>query len=71
IKIAHRRSNEISRRANQHFGFVFIDTKPDVIWPDGGIEDELVYAIDLRKQRAMNMNNSASAICSSQKCFPG
>jgi RimJ/RimL family protein N-acetyltransferase len=44
IRVAHRRSNEASRRANQRFGFVQIQALP-LTWPDGITEDEVIYEL--------------------------
>ena len=42
VVVAHRLSNEASRRANQHYGFVQFRRAPHV-WPDGVTEAEVFY----------------------------
>ena len=44
VIVSHRASNEASRRANQHYGFVATGRKPHV-WPDGETEDEITYEL--------------------------
>ena len=46
VVVGHRLSNEASRRANQHFGFVQFRRAPHT-WPDGTIEDEIYYEMTL------------------------
>jgi RimJ/RimL family protein N-acetyltransferase len=46
VVVSHRRSNEASRRANQHFGFILKETASRT-WPDGTVEDELSYELVL------------------------
>ncbi|MEA2688848.1 MAG: hypothetical protein QOJ39_2396 [Candidatus Eremiobacteraeota bacterium] len=46
VVVSHRRSNDASRRANQRYGFELIATVPTT-WPDGGVEDELMYELRL------------------------
>ncbi|HTD32743.1 MAG TPA: GNAT family N-acetyltransferase [Candidatus Elarobacter sp.] len=45
--VSHRRSNEVSCRANQRFGFVLVAAEP-TRWPDGAVEDEIIYELSLR-----------------------
>jgi RimJ/RimL family protein N-acetyltransferase len=47
VAVSHRRSNEPSRRANQRFGFVPV-AAVTTRWPDGTVEDELTYELELR-----------------------
>jgi RimJ/RimL family protein N-acetyltransferase len=47
VIVSHRASNEASRRANQHFGFVPIG-RNSIAWPDGTTEDEINYELVLR-----------------------
>jgi RimJ/RimL family protein N-acetyltransferase len=42
--VGHRASNEVSRRANQRYGFVPIGRHARV-WPDGDREDEIEYEL--------------------------
>ncbi len=44
VRVSHRRSNEVSRRANQHFGFQQTGIHPTE-WPDGTSEDEIRYEL--------------------------
>ncbi|RYZ52368.1 MAG: GNAT family N-acetyltransferase [Sphingobacteriales bacterium] len=44
--IGHRKSNEISRRANQRFGFIYTHCEPRD-WPDGTSEPFLYYFLEL------------------------
>jgi RimJ/RimL family protein N-acetyltransferase len=44
VVVGHRASNEVSRRANQHYGFVPIERNHRV-WPDGSSEDEIQYEL--------------------------
>jgi len=46
VHVSHRASNEASRRANQHHGFVKTGAEP-FEWPDGAIEDEIHYELKL------------------------
>lgn len=46
VLVSHRKSNEISRRANQRYGFVHLKTVPKA-WPDGETEDELFYQLQI------------------------
>ena len=46
IRVSHRRSNEVSRRANQPHGFVETQAV-ERAWPDGTQDDEVVYELDL------------------------
>ncbi|MBB2148082.1 GNAT family N-acetyltransferase [Pedobacter gandavensis] len=46
IVVSHRAGNEISRAANQRFGFKFLQAKK-IAWPDGEFADELIYALQL------------------------
>lgn len=51
VIVSHRESNEVSRRANQHFGFVYTHTTSRT-WPDGVTENELHYELRLDKSSA-------------------
>jgi RimJ/RimL family protein N-acetyltransferase len=52
VIVGHRASNEASRRANQRYGFVQTGRTANT-WPDGGVEDEIVYELVLdRKPKA-------------------
>lgn len=44
--IGHRETNIASKRANQHFGFVYSHSEPRT-WPDGVIENMFYYCLDL------------------------
>ena len=44
VVVSHRESNEISRAANQHFGYKYTGREPHT-WPDGLTEDELFYEL--------------------------
>jgi len=46
VVVSHRKSNEVSRKANQRHGFTEIKRAP-YTWPDGGIEDEVFYELKL------------------------
>lgn len=46
LAIGHRETNIASRRANQHFGFVYSHSEPRT-WPDGATENMLYYRLDL------------------------
>jgi RimJ/RimL family protein N-acetyltransferase len=46
IVVGHRASNEPSRRANQHYGFMQFRRAPHV-WPDGTTEDEIFYEMKI------------------------
>jgi L-amino acid N-acyltransferase YncA len=46
IVVGHRASNEPSKRANQHYGFVQFRRAPHV-WPDGTTEDEIFYEMKI------------------------
>jgi GNAT superfamily N-acetyltransferase len=47
VRVSHRRSNDISRRANQRYGFVETHAV-ERTWPDETQDDEVVYELDLR-----------------------
>jgi len=47
IIVSHRAGNEVSKAANQRFGFKFTDAKK-VTWQDGICEDELMYSLQLK-----------------------
>jgi RimJ/RimL family protein N-acetyltransferase len=49
VIVGHRESNEISRRANQHFGFRYTGRATHT-WPDGVTEDELIYELEIDRQ---------------------
>ncbi len=44
VRVSHRRSNEVSRRANQRFGFTLVNVV-EAEWPDGTVDDELIYEL--------------------------
>jgi RimJ/RimL family protein N-acetyltransferase len=46
VVVAHRLSNEASRRANRHYGFVEFGRVPRD-WPDGATEDEIFYELTI------------------------
>ncbi|WP_068397663.1 GNAT family N-acetyltransferase [Pedobacter cryoconitis] len=46
ITVSHRAGNEISKAANQRFGFKYVNSK-NVDWPDGTYADELFYSLQL------------------------
>lgn len=46
ITVSHRAGNEISKAANQRFGFKYTYTKK-VTWPDGVSADEVMYTLQL------------------------
>jgi RimJ/RimL family protein N-acetyltransferase len=47
VMVGHRRSNEVSRRANQRFGFLEVG-RVSQTWPDGLLEDEVRYELRLQ-----------------------
>ena len=53
VLVAHRKSNEASRRANQRHGFRLTHTVSHV-WPDGETGDEVFYELELRNDRHEN-----------------
>eukprot|EP01132_Coremiostelium_polycephalum_P021816 gene21816-25891_t len=46
IVVSHRIGNELSKAANQHFGFKYSHSQ-EVMWPDGKLADERVYLLKL------------------------
>ncbi len=46
LTIGHRLSNVTSKKANQHYGFVYTHSESR-IWPDGATEDMVNYALKL------------------------
>ena len=46
VIVGHRASNEVSRRANQRYGFAQTDRITNT-WPDGAVEDEVIYELVL------------------------
>jgi RimJ/RimL family protein N-acetyltransferase len=42
LRIGHRESNDISKAANQHYGFKYVK-RESCDWPDGSREDILYY----------------------------
>ncbi|MCB9987817.1 MAG: GNAT family N-acetyltransferase [Rhodospirillales bacterium] len=50
LVISHRKSNEVSRRANQAFGFKYTGSALKN-WPDGKQEEEMKYELDLNELR--------------------
>jgi RimJ/RimL family protein N-acetyltransferase len=46
VVVSHRRSNEPSRRAIERCGFELTGNQSRT-WPDGAVEDELLYQLDL------------------------
>lgn len=51
VLVSHRKSNEVSRRANQRHGFIQTHTAPH-LWPDGETEDEIFYELEISNQDA-------------------
>jgi RimJ/RimL family protein N-acetyltransferase len=49
IVVSHRQSNEASRRANQHHGFVPTGQVVSRVWPDGVTENEVFYELQLSR----------------------
>lgn len=47
LKIGHRASNQASRSANQHYGFIYTHSEPRT-WPDGNTEDMFYYELVLQ-----------------------
>jgi len=52
VMVGHRASNEISMRANQRHGFVPTQ-RITTTWPDGTVEDEIVYELILDRRTSM------------------
>ena len=50
LVVSHREGNEPSRRANQKWRFTFTHNESKS-WPDGQIEDQVWYELDLAKLR--------------------
>jgi len=46
VIVSHRVSNEVSKAANQRFGFTYTHTK-NQLWPDGVEADQLYYELKL------------------------
>ena len=46
VAVSHRRSNEASRRAIRRARFIPVGAAPRT-WPDGGVEDEVTYELQL------------------------
>lgn len=46
IVVSHRAGNDISKAANQRFGFIYTHSE-NVTWPDGISADELMYSLQL------------------------
>lgn len=46
ILVSHREGNDVSRAANQRFGFEFTHAE-DVLWPDAIRAKELMYALNI------------------------
>jgi RimJ/RimL family protein N-acetyltransferase len=46
VIVSHRASNEVSRRANQRYGFV-VTGRTQHQWPDGETEDEIMYELSI------------------------
>lgn len=46
VLVAHRGSNEVSKRANQAYGFTLIEQSSRT-WPDGTVDDDFVYELKL------------------------
>lgn len=44
--VSHRAGNELSKAANQRFGFTYTHAE-EVSWPDGVRADELMYKLEL------------------------
>jgi RimJ/RimL family protein N-acetyltransferase len=47
IVVSHRESNQPSRKAIEHHGFLFLK-RTERTWPDGTTEDELSYELRVR-----------------------
>jgi RimJ/RimL family protein N-acetyltransferase len=58
ILVSHRKSNEISRRANQQHGFVQTKSVPHT-WPDGDTEDEVFYELEISIEETASPNCAA------------
>jgi GNAT superfamily N-acetyltransferase len=48
VVVSHRRSNDVSRRANQRYGFTTVGCALRT-WPDGITEEELFYELNIPK----------------------
>lgn len=46
VVVSHRKSNQASKTANQHFGFRYTHTQM-TLWPDGQEEEKLFYILAL------------------------
>lgn len=46
ILVSHRAGNEVSKAANQRFGFQYTHSE-QVLWPDGVRDEELMYTLTL------------------------
>lgn len=46
VLVSHRKSNEVSRRANQRYAFIQTGIGPRA-WPDGETEDEIFYELEI------------------------
>lgn len=51
VVVSHRESNEISRRANQRYGFSVL-RRASQKWPDGTTEDEVLYELKINPSDA-------------------
>ena len=51
VVVSHRESNEVSKRANQAFGFRYVGRGAHA-WPDGVTEDELHYELVIPRKSA-------------------
>ena len=55
VRVSHRASNEVSRRANQRYGFTPVE-KLATTWPDGTTEEEVFYEMSIPNQNAANFS---------------
>lgn len=46
LTISHRKSNLVSKAANQHYGFIYHHTESRT-WPDGVTEDNICYTLNI------------------------
>lgn len=47
LVVSHRKSNAVSKRANQRFGFKFVNAK-DTVWYNGEKETEFFYELPIK-----------------------
>ena len=58
VVIYHRESNEISRRANQRFGFSVLQ-RASRKWPDDATEDEVLYELKINHSDQIKADSGA------------